>query len=167
MMNKNEILADLLGDKGQDRPNWIMRQLNKLAVIHMLKEEKSYMDKVGQMVASHNRAAEKSGKSKYDATKLDEFYHKRAMYRAAQLGPDAAEYALWLGQKKEDLYDWPRNKYIRKYSDKKNEAESQKDLQNNRNAVIMSLQNPGVPVNEMISPEGTTAGVFDIRLLTR
>ena len=166
-MNKNEILADLLGDKGQDRPNWIMRQLNKLAVMRILNDEKSHMDDVSKTVAAYNRFAAKNSKGKYDGTKLDEFYHKRAMYRAAQLGPDAAEYALWLGKKKEDWYDWPRNKYLRKYSDQKNEAEREKDLQNNRGAVIMSLQNPGVPVNEMIPHEGTTAGTFDIRFLRK
>ncbi len=147
----------------ENRPNWLMRQYNKVRVAGILAEELSRMNDINKAVTAYNRYLKAPGDKGYDGTKLDDFYHKRAMYRAAQLGADAALFAFNLGEFKENNYDWPRNKYVRGWNDEKNEAERQKDLQNNKNAIIMALKNPGVPVEQMVPHAGTTAGVWDSR----
>lgn len=149
----------------ETRPNWFVRQYNKVRVANILAEELSRMSDINKAVTAYNRYLKEPGDKGYDGTKLDDFYHKRAMYRAAQLGPDAAEFAFHLGEIKENNYDWPRNKYFRGWDDKKNELERQKDLQNNKNAIIMALTNPGVPVEQMVPSKETTAGVWDSRFI--
>lgn len=146
-----------------ERPNWVTRQINKIRVFNILNEEKNLMKETGGIVDAYNTFIKKPGEKGYTATKLDDFYHKHGMYRAAQLGPDAAEYALWLGRQKENLYDYPRKYLFTKSSSEQIKADRQKDLTNNTKAVIMALENPGVPVEQMIPHQGTTAGDFDRR----
>lgn len=158
-------LAEALNYARQNtqQPNWLMRQINKAHVINILNEEKEHMEEVSDAVKGYNKYLKKSGDGGYNGTKLDDFYHKRGMYRAAQLGPDAAEYALWLGRQKEKYLDKPLKYITTSLTKEQIDADSKKDLQNNVSAVIMSLNNPGMPVNKVIPHQGTTAGVFDKR----
>lgn len=167
--NYHDLLADALvmARKNTERPNWLERQYNKAKVLSILAEEKRYLDTVSDTVKGYNNYFIPRGRGGYDATKLDDFYHKRAMYRAAQLGPDAAEYALWAGRQKEKYYDKPLKTLTTKLTTEQIDADSKKDLQNNIKAVIMALQNPEVHVNQAIPFQGTTAGTFDTRFIKR
>jgi hypothetical protein len=159
------VIADALRNEISEnkRPNWATRQLNKIRVYNILQEEKDHMTETGDIVKAYNAFVKEPGQKGYSTNKLDDFYHKRGMYRAAQLGADAADFALWLGRQKENLYDYPLKKYWYKKNEEEIKKDSQKDLQNNINAVIISLKNPGVPVDKMIPHEGTTAGAWDSR----
>lgn len=159
------IISDALNREIEEnkRPNWAMRQINKVRVYNILKEEMDHMKETGKIANVYNAFIKKPGEKSYLTNKLDDFYHKRGMYRAAQLGADAADYALWLGRQKENLYDYPIKKYINHKNEEEIVADSKKDLQNNINAVIMALQNPMMPVDQAIPHENTTAGAFDRR----
>lgn len=144
------------------RPNVFQQVVNKGKVVKRLADELAAMTYVSDLVNQYNRENIPLGGKGFDGTKLDNFYHSRGMYNAAQLGPDAAEFALRLGEEKE-RFDRIKKKYIQGWSDKKIAADSKKDLQNNMNAVIMALNNPGVPVSQVFPYQGTTAGAFDPR----
>lgn len=161
---KQRLAEALAGAKERtERHNWATRQINKIRVFNILNEENNLMKETGGIVKAYNMAVKKPGDKGYTSTKLDDFYHKHGMYRAAQLGPDAAEFALWLGRQKENLYDYPRKYLFTKLSSEQIEADRQKDLTNNIKAIIMALENPSVPVEQMIPHHGTTAGDFDRR----
>lgn len=145
-----------------ERPNVLQQMVNKAKVVKRLADEYVAMMYASDMVNQYNRENIPLGAKGYDSTTLDKIYHSRGMYNAAQLGPEAAEYALRLGEKKEE-FDRIKKKYLKGWSDQKIAEDSKKDLQNNANAVIMALNNPGVPVNKIFPIEGTTAGVFDPR----
>lgn len=149
------------------RPNWAMRQINKIRVYNILNEEKEHMEETGKIAKIYNTYIKKPGDKGYKTQSLDDFYHKRGMYRAAQLGADAADFALWLGRLKENIYDYPKKKYWDRQDEQTIEADSKKDLQNNISAVIMALQNPGRPVELAIPHQGTTAGDLDSRFKTK
>jgi hypothetical protein len=145
-----------------EKPNVFQKTINRAKVIKRLADEYVAMTYVSDLVNQYNREHIPLGDKGYDGTTLDKFYLSRGMYNAAQLGPDAAEYALQLGEKKEQ-FDRIKKKYFQGWSDQKIASDSKKDLQNNINAVIMALNNPGVPVSQIFPAEGTTAGAFDSR----
>ncbi|MBQ1996928.1 MAG: hypothetical protein II238_00590 [Alphaproteobacteria bacterium] len=165
---ENEEITQKLADalvrarENTERPNVFKQMANKAKVIKRLADEYIAMNYVSDAVNQYNRENIPLGAKGFDGTKLDNFYHSRGMYNAAQLGPEAAEYALRLGEEKE-RFDRIKKKYFQGWSDKKIAADSKKDLQNNINAVIMALNNPGVPVSQVFPYEGTTAGAFDPR----
>jgi hypothetical protein len=158
-------LAEALANARErtERPNVFQQMVNKAKVIKRLAIEYAAMQYVSDIAKKYNNTFMPLGAKGYGLTTNDDFYHSRGMYNAAQLGPEAAEYALRLGEEKE-RFDRVKKKYFQGWSDKKIAEDSKKDLQNNINAVIMALNNPGTPVNQVFPYEGTTAGLIDPRL---
>ena len=130
MMNKNEILADLLllGDTSADALEQPGKKLfNKgKDVYHTLKQYKHDMDDFNKYAADNN----------YLTPNVDRYYHTAAMYDAVRGDPTKAAIAFIMGLGKEA-------KDIIKYSFTKNPVyaakESIKDIQNNINGIYQSF----------------------------
>ena len=67
----------------------------------------------------------------------------------------------WVNRQKERFLDKPIKHPTTRLTKEQIDADSKKDLQDNISAVIMALNNLGVPVNQVLPYQGTTAGVFD------
>jgi hypothetical protein len=71
---------------------------------------------------------------------IDKYYHSRAMYQAAQLGPTAKSLALWGGRRKEDL-DYFKKVYLQNQPKDQVLKDSEEDLQFNEESAKLGLGN--------------------------
>lgn len=106
--------------------------------------------RVGKDIAAYNKNL--PPKERLIPDNNDQYFHQRAMYKAAQSGVWPALLAAVAGEMREysDI-----DKYREEGKTEEDiEAERQKDLKNNYKAIIMALQSDK-PVDEVVKPNPT------------
>lgn len=139
---------------------YVQSPASSIGAIYPLYRDLREMNNIGKDVTKYNKGKTKD--QKLDASQNDTYFHKHAMYNAAQQGIWSALVAALAGELKEKYWDKPKKLVEGKLTEAQIDADTKKDLKNNYLAIKMALES-NKPVDEAIIANPTVQVIREQR----